>query len=360
MVDSALKILAFFLPQYHPIPENDSWWGRGFTEWTNVARARPLFGGHYQPHIPADLGFYDLRLPEVRQAQADLAREHGIYGFCYYHYWFTGKRVLERPFNEVLSSGEPDFPFCLCWANENWTRAWDGGDHQLLLSQVYSKEDDVAHIKSLIPAFRDKRYIKIDGKPVFLIYRTEKIPDILKTVDIWRKEISDAGFPGLYLIRVEGFVEKILPQSIGFDASVEFAPDWRTLKQTRYHHWFYNALSKLGLFPEVYMKNWIVDYQDMVNYMLSKPEVDYLRFRCATPSFDNSTRRSRNAAIYINSTPEKYGAWLRGIVKRAMKNHENEQIVFINAWNEWGEGNHLEPDQKWGRAYLEATRQALD
>ncbi|MDJ0634982.1 MAG: glycoside hydrolase family 99-like domain-containing protein [Xenococcaceae cyanobacterium MO_188.B29] len=189
-MNNNIKAIAFYLPQYHPIPENDKWWGKGFTEWTSVAKAKPLFKDHYQPHLPADLGFYDLRLPEVRQAQADLAREYGIYGFCYYHYWFNGKRLLERPFNEVLESGKPDFPFCLCWANENWTRRWDGQDREILIEQKYSVVDDREHIKSLISAFKDPRYIKIDGKPLFLIYRVNSLPDPSLTQKIWREEVD--------------------------------------------------------------------------------------------------------------------------------------------------------------------------
>src|SRR5215475_4957626 len=185
MIDTP-RLVAFYLPQYHPIPENDEWWGTGFTEWTNVVSAKPVFAGHYQPHLPADLGFYDLRLPEVRQAQADLARNHGIHGFCYYHYWFQGRRLLRRPFDEVLRSGQPDFPFCLCWANENWTRVWDGSDKKLLIEQTYSADDDLAHIRWLAPAFRDPRHIRVEGKPLFLVYRARKLPDPLRTTSLWR------------------------------------------------------------------------------------------------------------------------------------------------------------------------------
>lgn len=355
-----VKLISFYLPQYHPIPENDEWWGKGFTEWTNVAKAKPLFPGHYQPHIPADLGFCDLRLLETREAQAELAREYGIHGFCYYHYWFNGKRILERPFSEVLASGKPDFPFCLCWANENWTRVWDGGDRHILLEQKHGDEDDAAHIKSLIPSFQDKRYIRVNGRPLFLVYRTELFPDIARTARIWRDAAAQAGLGGLYLARVEGFEANVDPHSIGFDAAVEFAPDWRNMGILRNRSWIYRWLAAIGVVPRAYIDNGIREYQGMVDLMLRKPEPNFTRFRCVTPGFDNSSRRSKKAAIFVGSTPEKYEAWLREVIARSLKKHRgDERLVFINAWNEWGEGNHLEPDLKWGRAYLEATRRAL-
>ena len=248
MSAESIRAIAFYLPQFHPISENDQWWGKGFTEWTNVAKAEPLFPGHYQPHIPADLGFYDLRLPETRQAQADLARESGIYGFCYYHYWFNGKQLLDRPFNEVLASGKPDFPFCLCWANENWTRVWDGKDNNVLIEQKYSEEDDRQHIRALADAFRDERYIRVNGKPLFLVYRATKIPDPRKTTAIWREEAQKLGIGDLYLCRVESFRdERSDPGEIGFDAAVGFQPDWPTLKDPRRRGRFWHYSRRLGL-----------------------------------------------------------------------------------------------------------------
>ena len=242
-----VRAIAFYLPQYHPTAENDQWWGTGFTDWTNVVRARPLFPGHYQPRLPADLGFYDLRLPEVREAQAELAREHGIYGFCYYHYWFHGKRLLERPFNKVLASGEPDFPFCLCWANENWTRIWDGLDEKVLIEQ-----DDRRHMRWLAQAFRDRRYIRIGDKPLFLVYRAARMPDPLQTATIWREEARKMGIGDIYLCRVESATgEHGDPQLIGFDAAVEFQPDWAYLAAAfRRKIWF--LAKKLGLPGMIY------------------------------------------------------------------------------------------------------------
>ncbi len=361
------RAICFYLPQYHPIPENDAWWGKGFTEWRNVTQAKPLFKGHYQPHLPADLGFYDLRLPEARQAQVELAKAYGIYGFCYYHYWFNGKRLLERPFNEVLSSGEPDFPFCLCWANENWTRAWDGLSRNILLEQKYNEEDDRAHIRSLVPAFQDKRYIRVDGKPLFLVYRASLIPDSLKTTSIWREEVQKAGINDLYLCRVESNFsgEYGDPIQLGFDAAVEFQPnsnpDFKELseplRRSKAWHW----LRKFRLSDKVYAENQIYEYASLVERMVRKEAPSYKRFPCVTPSWDNTARRRNGgASIFKGSTPELYEVWLSHVINRLPVSNCDERLVFINAWNEWAEGCHLEPCQKWGHAYLEATRRALE
>ena len=355
-----IRPIAFYLPQFHPTPENDEWWGKGFTEWTNVTKARPLFPGHYQPQLPADMGFYDLRLPEARQAQAALAREYGIHGFCYYHYWFNGRRILERPFNEVLASGKPDFPFCLCWANENWTRVWDGGEKNVLLEQKYSHEDDLAHIESLIPAFRDERYIRIDGKPLFLVYRTGLLPNPARTAEIWREAAKRAGLSDLYLVRVESFGNEVDPRTIGFDASVEFAPFGGVMGKLKFSGTFHRLLAKLGVLSKGFIENSVIDYDTIVEGMLKRPTPDYKRFHGVTPAWDNSARRKQSALILDGATPQKYQAWLRTAADRTLRQREGEErLVFINAWNEWAEGNHLEPDLKWGRAYLEATRNAL-
>ena len=355
-----IRPIAFYLPQFHPTPENDEWWGKGFTEWTNVTKARPLFPGHYQPQLPADMGFYDLRLPEARQAQAALAREYGIHGFCYYHYWFNGRRILERPFNEVLASGKPDFPFCLCWANENWTRVWDGGEKNVLLEQKYSHEDDLAHIESLIPAFRDERYIRIDGKPLFLVYRTGLLPNPARTAEIWREAAKRAGLGDLYLVRVESFDNATNPRDIGFDAAVEFAPDGDYYGEKKFQGKFYAWLAKRGLLSKIYIENNVANYRAFAALYRRKPDPAFTRFHCVTPSWDNSPRRKQGAWIYHGSTPEIYGEWLKTTIHRTQKKHQgDEQVVFINAWNEWAEGNHLEPDLKWGHAYLEATRTAI-
>lgn len=355
-----LRALAFYLPQFHPIPENNAWWGPGFTEWRNVAKAQPRFPGHEQPHLPADLGFYDLRLADSRLAQADLARAHGIHGFCYYHYWFNGRRLLREPIDRVLESGQPDFPFCLCWANENWTRAWDGKTRDVLIGQHYSDNDDRAHLRWLAPAFADPRYVRIDGKPVFLLYRASQLPDPRRTTDIWREEAGRLGLGELYLCRVECFRgEQTDPASLGFDAAVEFQPDWAIARQPLRRSPWWTWATRLGLSPEVYQSSRVFSYPALVEAALAKPPPGYQRFPGVTPMWDNSARRREGATIFTGSTPELYEQWLRETAARFDPRSPQENLLFINAWNEWAEGNHLEPDQRRGRAYLEATGRAL-
>jgi lipopolysaccharide biosynthesis protein len=363
MTDESISVIAFYLPQYHPIPENDAWWGKGFTEWTNVIKARPLFRGHYQPHVPADLGFYDLRVAESRNAQADLARQYGITGFCYYHYWFSGKRLLHRPFDEVLASGNPDFPFCLCWANENWTRIWDGGDSEILMKQTYSDEDDLAHIRWLARAFADPRYIRVENKPLFIIYRAHKLPDLRKTTALWREECRRLGIGEIFLCRIDTADDTLPPREVGLDATVEFQPDWGKLgiplgwRRRPQFQWndlrFFLRRKLFGDDIQAF------SYRNLVNSMSSRVSPNYLRFPCVTPSWDNSPRRRRGPMIFTGSSPNLFQDWLaKTLVK--LKNSKNiPHILFINAWNEWAEGNHLEPDQLHGRSYLEALREAI-
>ena len=366
---NVIRAIAFHLPQFHPIPENDKWWGKGFTEWTNVVKARPRFPGHYQPHLPADLGFYDLRLPDVRAAQAELAARYGIYGFCFYHYWFNGRQVLERPVNEVWKSGQPDFPFCLCWANENWTRRWDGFNDQVLLEQRYSAADDPAHIQSLIPLFLDSRYIRIAGRPLFLLYRPSHLPEAKRTTDIWRREAERAGLKGLFLVRVESLGNECDdPRDAGFDSSLQFQPRWSLVTNGRIprRKWWHRR--KLGTSESGFSENFVYDYKDLVKNALAAAPPRYPNVPCVCPGWDNSPRRKAGAAIFINSTPESYEWWLREVVRmrrETMQPGENtgisaDSLVFINSWNEWAEGNHLEPCEKWGHQYLEATRRALE
>lgn len=354
--------LAFFLPQYHPVPENDDWWGKGFTEWRNVASARPQFRGHYQPHMPGELGFYDLRLPEVRDRQAELARACGLDGFVFYHYWFNGKRLLERPVDEILSSGRPEFPFCLAWANENWTRRWDGGDNEILMAQRYSPEDDLAHIRALRPALTDDRYLTRDGKPVLLLYRSSLLPDARATTDLWRSEAERCGLPGLYLLRVESFRgETGDPRTLGFDAAVQFQPSWENVPalepSIRIRRRFQRLTTRYS--------HRVLRYDGLAGNAIAAAPPVYPRWPGVTPGFDNSARRRREATILVGGTPEAYGRWLEHALEASDElaselGDGDPGLVFVNAWNEWAEGNHLEPDLRHGTAYLDATRAAVD
>jgi O-antigen biosynthesis protein len=354
------RLISFYLPQYHPIPDNDLRWGKGFTEWRNVARAKSLFPGHYQPHVPADLGFYDLRVPETRQAQADMAKTYGIHGFCYYHYWFEGKRLLELPLSKVLAQSQPDLPFCICWANENWTRRWGGNDREILIRQGYSTQDDLQHIKSLISVFQDPRYIRVDDKPLILVYRANSLPAPAQTAEIWRDEAVRVGLAGLYLCTVTSLPKLFFdPALIGFDAAVDFQPDWQVVGEIR------RPLVRKILFRLTRNAFFIdrVNYRDLVSKVMQRSEPGFKLFPGVTPGWDNSPRMTGklNPIIVTGSKPEFYGQWLRFALSKSMRNFSgDERLVFVNGWNEWGESNHLEPDQKWGRRYLEETKKAFE
>ncbi|RLJ77688.1 glycosyltransferase WbsX family protein [Pedobacter alluvionis] len=361
-----IKPIAIYLPQYHTIKENNEWWGDGFTEWTNVKKAQSLFKNHYQPHVPLNKNYYDLSSNDVLIEQAALAKEYGIYGFCFYHYWFNGKLLLEKPLHHLLQSSEPDFPFCLSWANENWTRRWDGDDQQVLKQQNYSLEDDFNHINYLLPFFKDQRYIKIDGKPVFLVYRSELHPDIKEATNIWRREAKKAGFPDLFLIRMENFKRQLNPSDHGFDAGMEFAPDSllrgnKIAKKNIALYLVKKLLHKTGIKKSVHFDNGIYSYTRVVKNMINRDNPGYKYFRCICPSWDNSARRKKNATIYIDSTPELFAHWTKKMKEYTEQNlPENEKLLFINAWNEWGEGCHLEPDELWGTRYLQALKDGLN
>ncbi|WP_242155183.1 glycoside hydrolase family 99-like domain-containing protein [Aestuariivivens sediminis] len=350
---SKLRPIAFVLPQYHPIPENDVWWGKGFTEWTNVTRAKPLFKGHYQPQLPTDLGFYDLRLPEARKAQADLAKEYGIHGFCYYHYWFNGKRLLDEPIDGMLAQKDLDMPFMLCWANENWTRRWDGKENEVLMKQEYRLDDDMEHIRWLCEnVFSDERCIKVNGCPVFSVYDHRQFPDLKQTGELWRQIAKEEyGFPNLYLIVIESFNRSVDPNAYDFDATIEFSPHM-VLKQ---------RVPKSFLEKKGFKKTFdFRDFKSAVSTIMSRPKPDFKLFRCVTPSWDNTARKGKEGTICIGSSPELYYKWLHHIVTHFKPYSKEENFVFINAMNEWAEGNHLEPCIKYGRAYLEATKKALE
>jgi hypothetical protein len=343
-----VKILAFYLPQFHPIPENDRWWGKGFTEWTRVTRARPQFAGHYQPHLPERLGFYDLRLAEARARQAALARGHGIHGFCYYYYWFGTKTLLERPLAEMLAGGEPALPFCLCWANENWTRRWDGAERELLIEQRYGPELDLALIEDLMPFFRDRRYLRVRGAPVLLIYRPDAIPEPQATTARWRRAARAQGLPDLHLVAALTFGLQD-PRPLGFDAAVEFPPHGENLPAS--------SCAAQGILPD--FGGEIVDYRAVVRRRLALPAPPFRLYRTAMAGWDNTPRLGRRATIFHDASPAAYEEWLRGLVIAARLGHPEHRLVFVNAWNEWAEGAHLEPDQRFGTGYLEATRRAL-
>lgn len=355
-----VKSIAIHLPQFHPIPENDEWWGKGFTEWTNVSRARPLYKGHYQPHLPADLGFYDLRLEEARVAQAKLAKEYGIHGFCYYHYWFNGKRLLNRPLDDIIASGKPDFPFMLCWANENWTRRWDGLENQILIRQEYHEEDDVRHIRFLCENFfSDPRYVTIEGKPFFLIYRPKLFPDISRTIDTWREEALKLGIGELFLGYTQSFGMKQDPVTLGFDCAIEFHPDFHAHDVRILPPVIDKIMMKLRVKDSPYIRNNIASYKDYVDAVIDTPVVANV-FPGITPMWDNSARKKKEAYIFFDSTPELYETWLERIYQKYSGISSTHKFVFINAWNEWAEGNHLEPCLKWGRRYLEATKRVVE
>ena len=367
------RAIAFYLPQFHPIAENDAWWGKGFTEWANVVTGKPRFEGHGQPHLPADLGFYDLRVPETRQQQADMARAAGIEAFCYYHYWFQGKRLLNRPLDEVLASGAPDFPFCLCWANENWSRAWSGRDYDVLMQQAYDDADDASHIAWLCEVFRDPRYLRVDGRPLFLFYMPEKVPDAVCLLEKWRREaIACIGVDPYFCAVRTGFstCDAAGLRALGFDGVVEFEPNRKHFPAAK--NFTGHAVSLLqkmlpALWYDVLRNNrWlgkrnintIVDYAAYVDGRLARPALDHSTYPVVFPSWDNAARRTA-ATIIENHDAAQYRRWLDDAVARVAARSPDQRLVFLNAWNEWAEGCHLEPDTRHGHAFLDATRAAL-
>ena len=363
-----LRAIAFFLPQFHPVPENDHFWGTGFTEWRNVVQARPRFAGHVQPHLPADLGFYDLRLPEVRAAQAQLARNAGLHGFCYYHYWFGGQRVLHRPVDDMLRLGEPDFPFMLCWANENWTRAWDGGAQDVLLAQDYSDADTIAHATHLAPAFSDPRYIRHEGRPVFAVYNVDDLPDPVRWASIFRETSLKHGNDP-YLIRVERYLDRDqrAPSALGFDAALEFQPfsrnfrRWQKSRPDLKRHLARRVANRLRKDWQA-LQSWRrfdthYDMEAFVAFDTCQPTPDYPCFPGVCPSWDNSARRPKGQGIiFRNSSPDLFADWIRAKCRAAPE----APFLFVNAWNEWAEGNHLEPCLTHGHDWLNALSRSLN
>ncbi len=363
-----MRPLALYLPQFHPIPENDQWWGPGFTEWTNMARAKPLFKGHVQPKVPADLGFYDLRLPESREAQADLARDYGLEGFCYYHYWFAGRRVLERPFAEVLASGKPDFPFCLCWANQSWTGIWHGAPGRTLIEQTYPGRDDhLAHFAALLPAFRDRRYVRVDDKPVFIVYRPMEIPDIAAAMATWRDAAKRAGLAGLYLIGFESDEHNGWPpESCGFDGLVRSRlpkrktwPTWDDPAEKIAHKARQLRARLAGQTPSTVYGPTVYDYRDVRDVIVGDRTPGLETYPCIVPNWDNTPRSGINGLVLHGSTPALFREQVRKAVAITADLPPERQFIFVKSWNEWAEGNHLEPDLQYGHQYLEVLRDEL-
>lgn len=351
-----IRPIAFYLPQYHPIPENDEWWGKGFTEWTNTAKAKPLFKGHYQPHVPADLGFYDLRLPEARAAQADMAREYGIEAFCYYHYWFGGRRLLERPFDEVLESGQPDFPFCLCWANQTWTGVWHGAPNRVLIEQTYPGMDNHRrHFEYLLKAFLDPRYIRVEGKPVFIVYSPEALPESQKVTDFWRTLAVEAGLPGLFLMAEHKYPDWD-PKKAGFDATVNVRLPPRRTDLQKLVTWK-NPVQKIKYWYKTWRKlPTIHSYNTVMNHLISSQVPGIETYPCVIPNWDNTPRSGMNGMVLHGSTPELFRRHLRDAKLKIADLPAGRRFLFIKSWNEWAEGNHLEPDLRFGRQYLEVLR----
>ena len=348
---SPVRLIAYYLPQFHAIAENDAWWGRGFTEWTNVTKALPRFAGHYQPHLPGELGFYDLRLPLVLGRQAELARAHGVEGFCFHHYWFGGRTLLDAPVRLLLEHPEIDIGFCVNWANENWTRRWDGNDAEVLMAQRHSAEDDIAFAASLEPLFRDPRYIRIDGRPLLKLYRPRLLPDAAATVRRWRAHFVAAGLGDPYIVmpRVSGTDD---PREYGMDAAAGFPPHGNGFVAPPVQ----DGLEKLD--PD--WQGTAVRYGDMVRGALADDPDRFTYFPGVCPSWDNEARKPGRGFTVIESSPDAYGAWLDAACRRALRaGNPQERMVFINAWNEWAEGAHLEPDRHYGYAYLNETARVV-
>jgi len=352
------RLIAYYLPQFHPIPENDEQWGKGFTEWTNIGKGKPLYKGHHQPLLPTELGYYDLRVPEIRKQQADLAREYGIEGFCYWHYWFGGKRLLELPFNEVVKSGEPDFPFCLCWANHSWTATWTGNTKKMIMEQTYPGVDDFkAHFYELLPAFKDKRYIEVNGKLLFSIY-SPKTFDCKTFTDVWQQLAKVEGLAGFHFVAMG--VDETELETYGLAGFTPLAP-----------HSMINRLPikfKDKITYRLFGKNfptWIAsikktpvvyEYADFVDRTV-KAEYDEKEYPIALPNWDHSPRSGKRAFILHGATPNLFRKLIKHCIDAVIKRDYQERIVFIKAWNEWAEGNYLEPEAKYGRGYLEVIKE---
>lgn len=361
-------IISFYLPQFHPIPENDKAWGSGFSEWHNVSQATKRYREHYQPHLPGELGFYDLRLDKTREQQGRLAKDYGIDGFCYYSYWLDGKVILGEPLERTIRTGFPDIPLCLCWANENWTRAWDGRETQIILEQKYDTDSLQEYCRYLIQVFSYKQYIKIKGRPVFLIYSPDEIPRNVNFTQLIRDFAKSSGCADPYLIAVKHGRASSTAQELiekNYDAVLGFQPNQNYFPKPH----SFGAKLKYGirkLIPNAFYRLasskiksfYCVDYEKLVKKIQDIKRNDY-EVACIFPSWDNTARRTIPTIIQ-NPDPNIYCEWIKIELLRLKQNHATPPLLFINAWNEWAEGCHLEPDRKYGRQFLEATRKAVD
>ena len=348
----AVRLIAYYLPQFHPIAENDAWWGAGFTEWTNVGKALPRYVGHRQPRPPADLGFYDLRDPEVLRRQAELARRAGVHGFCIHDYWFSGRKVLETPLQLLLSRPDIDLPFCLNWANENWSRRWDGSDDDILLEQRYDPDDAEGYLRSILPALRDPRYIRVGGRPLLMLYRPKLLPEPRRWLERWRAFLVAEGVGDPYLVMPQSFGD-VDPRVHGFDAAAGFPPHnagW-TLPDER---------TSLDLLDAGFQGR-ASSYAEMARGSLANATDAFRLLPGVCPEWDSEPRKPGRGASFYGASPAAYGDWLEAAGRQAAgAPNPDERIVFINAWNEWAEGAHLEPDRHYGHAFLAETRRALD
>lgn len=352
---SQVKVLAINLPQFHPFPENDNWWGKGFTEWTNVVGAKPLFKGHNQPQLPADNGFYDLRLPESREIQAKMAADYNIDGFCYYHYWFGGTRLMKEPIDQILESQNPDFPFCYFWANESWSRRWMGEEKDVLIAQSYSESDDYEHANWLVKSFKDKRYITVGGRPLFLIYKPFDLPHPQKTFSIFEEVCAENNIPKPFFVASNSHNIEINPMEIGFDAAIHFQTRHTVLSE------FWIDGFTIKRFARNILKGVLNPTLKLYSYKkykqaIKKFKITYDGFPCVLVGFDNTARRGKKAIILDGQNVADFKESLMEAKQIAEKMPQNQQIVFINAWNEWAEGNHLEPCSTFGHSFLQAVK----
>lgn len=352
------RVIAHYLPQFHPVRENDEWWGKGFTEWTNVTKSQPKFQQHYQPRLPSDLGFTDLRLREVCEAQEALALANGVYGFCYYHYWFSGKRILERPLENKLGNPNQKMPFMICWANESWNRSWSRQEKEILLEQKYLSEDIERHFMDLLPIITDKRYITVNGKPVVAIYDPSRIPYLSELLTTWQEMSIRHGLTGIYFMCCEAWLNDPA-EKLGFDSSYQFFPNNQSKPKQLRASIVNRVKARFGLSKErkAFNSNYISEYSELMKTELNRNFRSRRVFPGLVPGWDNSARRSENALIIHNSSPELFSQWLHEIGRSYIPFDEEENFIFINAWNEWAEGAHLEPDMRFGCKYLDALRE---